>query len=83
MAFILSNNYDDSIGCEGQHLFKFDPKTFTVHPSSWTYKTIGSTDNCNHLGLAFGRDEFFLYAFSWYNSFSTVSLLHTTFNSIW
>jgi len=78
MAYVLSN-YRTSSSCTGQHLFKFDPTTIT---SSWTKKTIGVT-NCGHLGLTFGRSESVLYAFSWFNSLSTVSLLDTAGNSIW
>jgi hypothetical protein len=84
MAFVLSDYNDFTNGCRGQHLFKFDPITITTHPSSWTKKTTGSsTSNCGHLGLTFGRDESMLYAFSWYNSLSTVTLLDTNGNSIW
>ena len=79
MAYVLSNYQDATPSCTGQHLFKFDPTTIT---SSWTKKTIGST-NCGHLGLTFGRSESVLYAFSWFNSLSTVSLLNTAGNSIW
>ena len=83
MAYVLSN-YKTSSLCTGQHLFKFDPTTITTHPSSWTKKTTGSnTNNCGHLGLTFGRSESVLYAFSWFNSLSTVTLLDTAGNSIW
>ena len=65
-------------------MFKFDPKTITVHPSSWTKKTIGSSlTNCGHLGLILGRGESFLYAFSMFNSLSTVTLLDINGISIW
>ncbi len=59
MAYVLSD-YKNSLGCLGQHLFKFDPTSITVHPSSWTKKTV----DCGHMGLTFGRGESFLYAFS-------------------
>jgi hypothetical protein len=78
MAYVLSN-YRTNLSCTGQHLFKFDPTTIS---SSWTKKTTGST-NCGHLGLTFGRSESVLYAFSWFNSLSAVSLLDTAGNSIW
>ena len=82
MAYVLSNYYDS--GWNGQHLFKFDPTTITPHLSSWTKKTTGSSDtNFGHLGLTFGRSESVLYAFSWFNSLSRVSLLDTAGNSIW
>jgi hypothetical protein len=84
MAYVLSDYYDSTNGCTGQHFFKFDPTTITTHPSSWTKKTIGSdTTNCGHLGLTFGGTESMLYAFSWFNSLSTVTLLDTAGNSIW
>ncbi len=83
MAYVLSN-YRTNPSCTGQHLFKFDPITTTTHPSSWTKMTSGSSStNCGHLGLTFGRSESVLYAFSWFNSLSTVSLLDTAGNSIW
>jgi hypothetical protein len=83
MAYVLSN-YRTNPSCTGQHLFKFDPTTITTHPSSWTKMTSGSSStNCGHLGLTFGRSESVLYAFSWFNSLSTVSLLDTAGNSIW
>jgi hypothetical protein len=79
MAYILSD-YNAGGSCSGQHLFKFDPLTFSS--AAWINKTSGSTiNNCGHLGLVFGRTELFLYAFSWYNSKSTVSLLYTNGNS--
>jgi len=65
-------------------LFKFDPTTITAHPFSWTKKTIGSnTTNCGHLGLTFGRGESVMYAFSMYNSLSTVTFLDAAGNPIW
>jgi len=33
--------------------------------------------------LTFGRSESFLYAFSWYNGLSTVTLLDSAGNSLW
>jgi hypothetical protein len=84
MAYVLSNYQDATFSCTGQHLFKFDPRTITTNPYSWTKKTTGSiTSNCGHLGLTFGRSESVLYAFSWFNSLSTVTLLDTVGNSIW
>jgi hypothetical protein len=85
MAYVLNNYPDtDNSPCKGQHLFSFDPITITIHPPYWTKKTIGSdSNNCGHLGLIFGRSESVLYAFSWFNSLSTVSLLDTAGNSIW
>jgi hypothetical protein len=80
MAYVLSN-YNDAGSCTGQHLFKFDPLIFSS-AAVWIKKTLG-TYNCGHLGLVFGRSELFLYAFSWYNSLSTVSLLDTDGNSKW
>ena len=62
-------------------MFKFDPLTFS-NAVVWIKKTLGTT-NCGHLGLVFGRSEQFLYAFSWYNSLATVSLLDTDGNSLW
>jgi hypothetical protein len=83
MAYILAN-YRTSTSCTGQHLFKFDPKTITAHPSAWTKKTVGtSTNNCGHLGLTFGRSEALLYAFSRYNVLSTITLLDIAGNSKW
>jgi hypothetical protein len=80
MAYVLSN-YLTSSPCTGQHFFKFDPLTFSS-AAVWIKKTIGSsTNNCGHLGLVFGRSESLLYAFSWYNGLSTVSLLDTNGNS--
>jgi len=83
MAYILSD-YKTSYSCTGKHFFKFDPTIITAHPSSWTKKTIGSSaTNCGHLGLTFGRDASMLYAFSWYNSLSTVAMHDIAGNSIW
>jgi hypothetical protein len=74
MAYILSNDCD-LFGCYGQHLFKFDPTNLSPHPSAWIKHTIDSPNNCYHLGLTLGRGESVLYAFSFFNSLSTVSLL--------
>jgi len=43
----------------------------------WAKKTLVSAtaSDCLHLGITFGRNEIFIYAFSWYNSKSTISLL--------
>ncbi len=63
-------------------MFKFNPLIFS--PVSWIKKTVGSSfSNCGHLGLIFGKTENLLYAFSWYNGLSTVSLLDSDGNSIW
>ncbi len=62
-------------------MFKFDPKIFSSTPV-WIKETI-LPNNCNHLGLVFGREQKFVYAFSWYNSLSTVSLIDTDGNSKW
>jgi len=80
MAYVLSNFRPGE--CTGQYLFKFDPTTITAHSSAWIKQTKGTT-NCGHLGLTFGRDEQLLYAFSWFNSLSTVSLLDISGNPIW
>ncbi len=83
MAFVLSNNMT-AYNWYGQHLFKFDPTNTSPHPSAWIKKTIGSDmNNCGHLGLTFGRGEYFLYAFSRFNDLSTVTLLDIAGNSIW
>jgi len=79
MAYVLSNYQDATPSCTGQHFFKFDPATIT---SSWTKKTTGTT-NCGHLGLTFGRSESVLYAFSWFNNLSTVTMVDTAGNSLW
>ncbi len=52
MAYVLSN-YNVGSFCTGQHLFKFDPLTFSS-AEVWIKKTEGTT-NCGHLGLVFGR----------------------------
>lgn len=64
-------------------MFKFDPINYSNTPA-WIKKTIPSIgSNCIHLGLTFGRDETLLYAFSNYNSKSTVTLLDMDGNSLW
>jgi hypothetical protein len=64
-------------------LFKFDPLIFS-RAAAWIKKTIGiSGTNCGHLGLVFGRTESLLYAFSWYDGKSTVSLLDSDGISKW
>ena len=65
-------------------MFKFDPLTFSI-PAAWIKITSGilSSNNCGHLGLVLGRSESLLYAFSWYNGKSTVSLLDSDGNSKW
>ena len=84
MAYVLSNFKTGSFSCTGQQLFKFDPTTITPHPSAWIKQTTGITNNnCGHLGLTFGRGEWLLYAFSWFNSLSSVSLLDISGNSLW
>ncbi len=42
MAYVLSEYKSSGSSCSGQHLYKFDPKIITVHPSAWTKKTTGS-----------------------------------------
>jgi hypothetical protein len=81
MAYVLSN-FQTSGLCPGQWLFKFDPTAITPHSSAWIKQTTGTT-NCGHLGLTFGRGEQLLYAFSWFNSLSTVSLLDISGKPIW
>jgi hypothetical protein len=84
MAYVLSNFRTGSSTCTGQQLLKFDPTTITAHSSAWIKQTTGSTsNNCGHLGLTFGRGESLLYAFSWFNSLSTLSLLDLSGNSKW
>jgi hypothetical protein len=81
MAYLLSNYYSIDGLYTGQHLLKFSPRSFFSTPL-WIKKTLG-TNNSGHLGLVFGRSGSFLYAFSWYEGMSTVSLLDTIGNSIW
>jgi hypothetical protein len=83
MAYILSK-YQTSLSCTTQHFLKFNPLSFTATPV-WAKKTLKSTavDDCSNLGLAFGRGENFLYAFSWYNSKSTISLLDSNGIAYW
>lgn len=50
MAYVLSN-YRIGDSCSDQHLFKFNPLTFSINPD-WIQKTTGS-DDCGHLGLTF------------------------------
>jgi hypothetical protein len=84
MAYVLSDFDEVGNGCTGQQLFKFDPITITTHSSAWIKKTTGiNLNNCGHLGLKLGRGESLLYAFSNFNSFSTISLLEISGNSIW
>jgi hypothetical protein len=52
MAYVLSN-YNVGGSCTGQHLFKFDPLTFSF-AAVWIKKTLGFS-NCGHLGLVLGR----------------------------
>ncbi len=42
-----------------------------------------ATGSCNHLGLIFGRTESLLYAFSYYNSMATLSLLDSDGSQKW
>jgi len=83
MAYVLSKFQTSSL-CSTQHFLKFNPLTFSASPV-WAKKTLASTymDDCSNLGLAFGRGENFLYAFSWYNSKSTISLLDTNGLAYW
>ena len=80
MSYILSNHRNNIDSSKGQHFLKFDPTTFTAHPSAWIKKTTGYY---GHLGLTFGRDESLLYAFSFFNDLSTITLLDTDGNSKW
>jgi hypothetical protein len=83
MAYVLSK-YQTSSTCSSQHFLKFNPLTFSATPV-WAKKTLtsASIDDCSNLGLAFGRGENFLYAFSWYNGKSTISLLDSNGLSYW
>jgi hypothetical protein len=83
MAYVLSK-YQGTLSCSTQHFLKFNPLTFSATPI-WAKKTLKSAfeDDCSNLGLAFGRGENFLYAFSWYNSESTISLLGSNGLSYW
>jgi len=86
MAYVLSR-FRTSTTCSSQHFLKFNPLIFSETPV-WAKKTLSSTSllpwaDCSHLGLAFGRDENFLYAFSWYNAKSTISLLDSNGLSYW
>jgi len=75
MAYVLTK-FQTSTLCSSQHFFKFDPLVFSPSPV-WAKKTLVSAtaSDCLHLGITFGRNEIFIYAFSWYNSKSTISLL--------
>ncbi len=81
-AYVLSN-YRTSTAEISQHLIAFDPLTFSTTPL-WVKMTLvsGGSDHA-HLGLTFGRGESFLYAFSFYNSKATLSLLDISGNSLW
>ena len=84
MAYVLSNYKGNTLGCTGQHFFKFDPTSAIVHQSAWNKKTAGNAaSNCGHLGLTLGRDESVIYAFSFFNSLSTLTLLDIAGNSKW
>jgi hypothetical protein len=78
MSYVLSK-YQDSTSYIGQHFIKFSPLTFSATPV-WTKISTGSY---NHLGLIFGRTESLLYAFSYYNSMATLSLLDSDGNQKW
>ncbi len=81
-AYVLSN-YGTALPGTSQHLFAFDPRSFSTLPI-WAKKTLTSGgDDYGHLGLTFGRGESFLYAFSWYNSKATLSLLDLNGDSKW
>lgn len=87
MAYVLSNyRHPDLSGvrkCYNQHLFKFDPKVYS-NSAIWMKKTVYTLGfNCDHLGLVFGRLENQIYAYSWHNGQSTISLLDTDGNSKW
>jgi hypothetical protein len=81
-AYVLSN-YGTSTSSITQHFIAFDPFTFSTAPI-WAKKTLTSFwVDYGHLGLTFGRGETLLYAFSWYDSYSTISLLDVNGNSKW
>lgn len=84
MAYVLSDYKTSRSSCTGQHFFKFDPTIFSTNPV-WIQKTktSASGDDCGHLGLSFGRNESLLYAFSWFNGFSTITLIDTNGSSKW
>ncbi len=83
MAYVLSNYRGSMTSCNAQHLFKFDPKTFSAS-AIWMKKTVLSGGfDCDHLGLVFGRGENFIYAYSWHKGQSTISLLDSDGNSKW
>ncbi len=67
-AYVLSN-YQNLSFCSSQQLLAFDPLTPPTAPI-WAKMTLvsGTSNFCGHLGLTFGREESFLYAFSWYNN---------------
>jgi hypothetical protein len=84
MAYVLSKYQSSTTTCSSQHFLKFNPLTFSATPV-WAKKTLisASLSDCSNLGLAFGRGENFLYAFSWYNSKNTISLLDSNGLSYW
>jgi hypothetical protein len=84
MAYVLSKFQTSAVTCSTQHFLKFNPLTFSATPV-WAKKTKSSVSlsDCSNLGLAFGRSENFIYAFSWYNSKSTISLLDSNGLAYW
>ncbi len=82
-AYVLSDYGTSSPPAISQHLLAFDPLTFSTAPI-WAKSTIvTSSGSGGHLGLTFGREESILYAFSWFNSMATLSLLDIDGNSKW
>jgi hypothetical protein len=81
MAYVLSNY--DAASSSGETLFKFNPMIFSSSPI-WIIKTIDIVNiDYGHLGLKLGRDQNLLYAFSWSDSKSTITLLDIDGNSKW
>ncbi len=77
MAYILSNINTTIPGIDtGQRLFKFDPLTFSSS-ALWSKRTTisGSGNDFGALGLTFGRNQVFLYAFSLFSGFNTLTML--------
>ena len=84
VAYVLSNLMGpSSFTCPGQQLFSFDPLLYSPYPTWFLNTLAASGSNCVYLGLAFGRNEKFLYAFSIYNLFSTIILLDIKGNTLW
>jgi hypothetical protein len=85
MAYVLSNKSSDFNSCSAIRLFKFEPH-LSSKMAVWVRETISNgypSNGCYHLGLVFGRNESFLYAFSLNIGVNTLSLLDTDGNSFW